>query len=114
MCKVRFCAHPLGEEPQQVVFTPLELSPAQPSPERLVDEPDAIGADNIGLTISRHLSDPTLPHIPLHLTTVDVRLAGKPERSAQVVEAGFGSLVEGRERIAKPATLAVTKPQKRS
>jgi len=67
-----------------------------------VHEPHSVSTDYIALTIGRHLRDATLAHIPLNLATVDViRLAGETERSAQVVEAGFGSLVEGRERIAE-------------
>src|SRR5215211_6992935 len=80
----------------------LELSPAQSTPEKLVDQPHAIGGGNIDLAIAADLANPPLLHIALDLSTVDViRLARIPECPAEVVETGLPIRRKGGERIAE-------------
>ena len=75
MAQVWLRPNPLLHEPQQIVFSRLELRPAQSPLEKLVHQPDSVGAYHVGLAVGRHLRDPTLAHIPLNLSAIhSVRL----------------------------------------
>jgi hypothetical protein len=99
---MRLAPRPLRQKPKQIVFTRLELGAAQPSSEKLVDQPDPICADNIGFTVGRDLRNPTLPHIPLNVSAIhSVRLPRECQGSAQVIKAGLGALIETCQGIAE-------------
>ena len=99
---MRLSGQPLRQKPQQIVLTRLKLRPAQATPEKLVDEPDAIGADHIGFTVGRDLRNPTLAHIPLDFTAIHpIRLPRECQGSAQVIKAGLGALIETCQGIAE-------------
>src|SRR3954462_9955465 len=89
MSKVRLAPNPLPPEAEQIVFTRLELRPAQSPLEKLVHQPDSVGASHVGLAVSRHLRDPTLAHIPPNLAAVvSSGFPGKPsarQRSFRLV-----------------------------
>ena len=97
---MRLAPNPLRQKPKQIVFTHLELRPAQSTPENFVHQPRPIGRGNIDLAIRCHLRDQTLSHVTLDTPAIDVvRLSRKPERPAQVVEAGLCALIKAGQRV---------------
>src|SRR5829696_2858480 len=46
VAQMRLSGHPLRQKPKQILLAGLELSPAQSTPEKLVDQPHAIGGGN--------------------------------------------------------------------
>ena len=99
---MRALADPRADEVAQVILTRDELLVVQAAPKELVAEPDAVGVDDVCLTVIRHLLDAALFHEVGDLRAVDaLRLAGEAEEEAQGVKGDLGARGVGGEDSAE-------------